>query len=564
MMKISPLILPLVVSFLFGCQTIDRPHPTASKEALDLELAQASDANTKKQLPPPAVLPMEVETELKAQDLLAAAGVSGSLGVERRFDVSASEVEAKVFFPSLVAGTPFSVAVHPDVAGTISLSLKAVTLSEAIQVVEDIYGYEVSREGKILRIFPSGMRTQTFALNYLDMERQGLSMTSVTSGRISDQDSNGSGSNSGNSNSSNSNNSSNNSGSNGSSGSDSSTSNGTFIASKTKSDFWRELQKTLESIVGSTTGGRQVVISSQAGLVTVRAYPNELRQIRRFLKTAEEHLQRQVILEAKVLEVTLSDGYQQGINWAVLGHTGRTDISFGTTAASNFGDAISTALGGTASIGVVREGDFSAVVNLLDTQGDVDVLSSPRVTASNNQKAVIKVGTDEYFVTEVSSTTVAGNNPVTTPEVELTPFFSGIALDVTPQIDGEGNVLLHVHPSVNTIKEQIKTVKVGGETLELPLAKSDIRESDTVIKAASGDVVVIGGLMKSDSQEQISKVPVLGDIPLLGEAFTNKSQSIRKTELVILLKPIVVESDTWKKELQRSKKLLDRWYPNEK
>jgi len=191
------------------------------------------------------------------------------------------------------------------------------------------------------------------------------------------------------------------------------------------------------------------------------------------------------------------------------------------------------------------------------------VLSSPRVTASNNQKAVIKVGTDEYFVTDVSSTTVAGTTPVTTPEVELTPFFSGIALDVTPQIDGEGNILLHIHPSVIDIKEQTKVVKISENSLELPLAQSDIRESDTVIKAKTGDVVVIGGLMKSENIEVESKVPLLGDIPLLGELFTNRSKSLKKTELVILLKPTVVGADTWKQELQKSKALLDRWYPEE-
>ncbi|AVV84042.1 MSHA biogenesis protein MshL [Shewanella putrefaciens] len=108
---------------------------------------------------------------------------------------------------------------------------------------------------------------------------------------------------------------------------------------------------------------------------------------------------------------------------------------------------------------------------------------------------------------------------MTTPQVELTPFFSGIALDVTPQIDKDGNVLLHVHPSVIDVKEQTKNIKVSNESLELPLAQSEIRESDTVIRAASGDVVVIGGLMKSENVEVVSQVPLLGDIPLLGELF---------------------------------------------
>ncbi|MGS0727092.1 type II secretion system protein GspD, partial [Shewanella sp. 0m-11] len=158
---------------------------------------------------------------------------------------------------------------------------------------------------------------------------------------------------------------------------------------------------------------------------------------------------------------------------------------------------------------------------------------------------------------------VASNTPITTPDVELTPFFSGIALDVTPQIDEQGNVLLHIHPSVIDIKEQTKIIKISGSTLELPLAQSEIRESDTVIKAASGDVVVIGGLMKSENKEIVSKVPLLGDIPYLGEAFTNRANSTVKTELVILLKPIVVGANTWENELKRSQELLDRWYPEE-
>ncbi|GGI87895.1 pilus (MSHA type) biogenesis protein MshL [Shewanella gelidii] len=543
-------IMSLLVLCLVACQSTDRPQPEASKQ----ELKQlTTTAEKPKVVPPPASLPLGVQQELTAQGLLS--GIAPVTQTERRIDVSASDVDAKVFFPSLVAGTPFSMAVHPQVEGRISLSLKGVTLSEVMQVVEDIYGYEISRQGKILRVFPAGMRTETFALNYLYMERQGLSMTSVTSGRISDENESGSDNNNGdNGNSGNNSNSSN--------GESNTGSNGTFISSKTKSDFWSDLQTTLESIVGSKSGGRRVMISPLAGLVTVRALPDELRQVSHFLKTAETHLQRQVVLEAKIIEVTLSDGYQQGINWQqVAGGSGDKAITFSTSAGNAFGDAISTALGGAATIGIDKDGDFSAVVSLLDTQGDVDVLSSPRVTASNNQKAVIKVGTDEYFVTEVSSTTVAGTTPVTTPEVELTPFFSGIALDVTPQIDGEGNVLLHIHPSVIDVQEQTKIVKISDSDLELPLAQSDIRESDTIIKAASGEVVVIGGLMKSENVELVSKVPFLGDIPYLGEAFTNRSKKAKKTELVILLKPTVVDGNTWKQELQRSKKLLDRWYP---
>ncbi|KPN76394.1 MSHA biogenesis protein MshL [Shewanella sp. Sh95] len=553
---------PLLSLCLMACQTTDRPQPMASKEALSASMQAAKQSTP----PPPAVMPDAVQRELNTNTLMGS--LAAPMETERRIDVSAHDVDARVFFPSLVQGTPFSVAVHPDVQGTISLSLKGVTLSEAIQVVEDIYGYEVSREGRILRVFPAGMRTETFPLNYLYMERDGLSLTSVSSGRISDNNnSNNNNSNNNNSNNGNfGNNSNNNNSNNGNYGNNNSSdsTNGTFIRSRTKTDFWGELKETLSAIIGDTGGGRQVVVTPQAGLVTIRAYPNELRQVRAFLNSAESHLQRQVILEAKILEVTLSDGYQQGIQWDnVLGHVGNTNINFGTSAGAGLSDKITASLGGVTSLSI-KGSDFNTMISLLDTQGDVDVLSSPRVTASNNQKAVIKVGTDEYFVTDVSSTTVAGTTPVTTPQVELTPFFSGIALDVTPQIDKDGNVLLHVHPSVIDVKEQTKDIKVSSESLELPLAQSEIRESDTVIRAASGDVVVIGGLMKSENTEVVSQVPLLGDIPLVGELFKNRSKQKKKTELIIMLKPTVVGNDTWKNELERSKTLLDRWYPENK
>ncbi|TVL52206.1 MSHA biogenesis protein MshL [Shewanella algae] len=556
-------MLPLLALGLAACQTTDRPNPAASKEALRDSMAQQ---NARAAVPPPASLPPGVQQELNADGLLA--GLAAPMQTERRFDVSANDVDARVFFPSLVEGTPFSVAVHPQVSGNISLSLKGVTLSEALQVVQDIYGYEISREGRILRVYPAGLRTETFPVNYLYMERIGLSLTSVSSGRISDNNNNNNSNNNLNNNglnNGNNSNFSNNRSNNNGNDQNSNNTNGTFISSRTKTDFWGELQKTLESILGSSGDGRSVVVTPQAGLVTVRANPDELRQIRSFLSTAESHLQRQVILEAKILEVTLSDGYQQGIQWQdVLGSAladGNTKVNFGTSEGS-FGDQITEAIGGVTSLSL-KGTDFTAMITLLDTQGDVDVLSSPRVTASNNQKAVIKVGRDEYFVTDVSSTTVASTTPVTSPEVELTPFFSGIALDVTPQIDKDGSVLLHVHPSVTDVKEQKKSIKISDSSLDLPLAQSEIRESDTVIKALSGDVVVIGGLMKSENTEVVSKVPLLGDIPFIGEAFTNRSKFKRKTELVILLKPTVVVDGTWQKELQRSQSLLDRWYPQE-
>lgn len=550
-------LLPLALA-MAGCTTYKHPEPTQAKDALKQAMTEQN------QTAPLTTLPPSVQSELlqlnRPQQPVAAP--------EKRLRIAAHDVDAVEFFGSLFKGSRYSVAVHPGVAGSVSVELKDVTLQEALATVGDMYGFDVQRKGNVFHVYPAGLRTETIPVNYLMMARRGISRTSVSTGGVTANDNNNNGNNN-NFDSSNNSNGNNNFGS--SSNGDSSSSNnsnGTRIETDSNNDYWTDLRDSLQTLIG-TGEGRAVITSPQAGLVTVRAYPKELKAVREFLDQSGEHLKRQVVLEARILEVSLNEGYEQGVDWSGLsaswdGNKGIT--GGGSLLPSPIGktpNQIFRALGGGAGF-TISDGNFNVAVSLLKTQGDVNTLSSPRVTATNNQKAVIKVGTDEYFVTNASTTTTTSGNsaPIVTPNVELTPFFSGIALDVTPQIDEQGRVLLHIHPSVIDTEEQSKTINVGtADPLVLPLAKSSIRESDTVVQANNGDIVVIGGLMKTDKQEIVSKVPLLGDIPWVGEAFTNRRESTKKVELVILLKPTVVEKDTWQKELQRSSELLDKWYP---
>jgi len=205
----------------------------------------------------------------------------------------------------------------------------------------------------------------------------------------------------------------------------------------------------------------------------------------------------------------------------------------------------------------VEAADFIGFIELLKSQGEVQVLSSPRVSTVNNQKAVIKVGSDEFFVTGVDSNTTTGTATSQQVNVELTPFFSGVALDVTPQISREGDIVLHVHPSVSEVMEQTKSITALNQTFTLPTAASTIRESDSVVRAKNGQIVVIGGLMQTRQQDEESGVPVLSDIPVLGYLFKHTRKAKRKSELVILLKPVVVDSaDVWGDQVQRSSKTI--------
>ncbi|MDU0113687.1 pilus (MSHA type) biogenesis protein MshL [Psychrosphaera aquimarina] len=466
--------------------------------------------------------------------------------------------------------TPYSVAFHPGVDASISLDLKDVTISEVMELLNSLYPVDIQFRGKVIQVFPADIKTETIDINYLMLKRYGMTSTSISSGGLVQNGSSSGNNSSGNSSNNSSNNLSNNSSSNSNNQSGNQNQSGSQMGNQggsgsniqttSQTDYWQELEDTLKMIMKSGSGDdSKVVVSPQSGLVTVRGLPSDIQVVKDFVKRSEENLTRQVILEAKIVEVALDDDYQQGINWQnVMSNDGATNFEF-STGSGTFGNAITASLGGATSLSFSNV-DFSGVVNLLKTQGNVQVLSSPRVTATNNQKAVIKVGEDEYFVTDVSTTTVTGTATTSSPDIELEPFFSGIALDVTPQISDKGDVILHVHPSVTETAEQQKVVTLNEEQYVLPLAQSNIRESDTVIRAKSGEIVVIGGLMQSISSDGESRVPFLGAIPFIGHLFKSKQESRKKKELVILIRPTVVGTGTWQEQMNRSSELLKRWY----
>ncbi|RUO26686.1 pilus (MSHA type) biogenesis protein MshL [Aliidiomarina minuta] len=548
---VSLLFSVSLVTGLSGC--ITKPDDELARDAGRMltpgQAQSASDAEEQAQ--------MQVPDGVRQQLRAGAGGLSDearALLAEPRFSVQARDIDARDFFAQLTEQTPYSMVLHPEVSGTISMSLNDVTLADALQVAEDIYGYDIRRQGRIYRVYPADMRTETMQVNYLALKRYGTSQTSISSGGVAQMGQQGQrggqqlgagmqggmpGMPMGQA------------GAIGGGQMNRAGQSGTEISTSSETDFWEELKGALAGVVGEGEG-RRISVSPQAGLVTVRAFPGEIRAARDFLDSAQQNLQRQVILEARIVEVSLNDQYEQGVDWSRITSRlgdGLTEVSFG--GGGNIGGAFSASF---------NNQTFDGMLQMLSTQGNVQVLSSPRVTATNNQKAVIKIGEDEYFVTDVSTTTITGTATTSTPNVQLTPFFSGIALDVTPQIGEDGDVILHVHPSVTETTEQMKTITLNEERLVLPLAQSNIRETDTIIRARNGEVVVIGGLMQTSYTDVESKVPILGDIPILGALFSQRTQREQKKELVIMLRPIVVGADTWREELERSNHLLQDWY----
>ncbi len=479
---------------------------------------------------------------------------------EKRFDISVNNAPAAQVFMQMGANTPYNMLVSPEVAGNVSITLKNVTLPEAMEAMRELYGYDFRISGNRIVVQPNTVQTRLFRVSYLPGRRQGASDLRVSSSSITNSGAGGTSGSSGSNTSSNSN-----------SGNNSNTprqDDSAHVRTTSDADFWREVNSSLNALVGSQNG-RSVVLNPSAGVIVVKATPAELRQVEQYLKAVQLSIERQVMLEAKIVEVALSKDAQSGVNWGAFGKilgdkvsaaigVLAPNVTLQTSGALTGGDAkvVTGSPGGvqTGSTGrgfyglALQATNFAALINFLQTQGDVQVLSSPRIATLNNQKAVLKVGSDELFVTGVSSnTTSTGTNTTSSPTLTLTPFFSGIVLDVTPQIDEDGQVMLHVHPAISTVVEKQKNVDLGSlGNYRLPLATSTVNETDSIVRVRDGQYVAIGGLMVQQSSDERTGVPGVQDVPVLGGLFRQTARVNSKRELVILMKPTVIhDSGSW-------------------
>ncbi len=523
--------------------------------------------------------------------------------LEGRFDLNVNNAPAREVFLSIVSGTRYSMLVHPEVSGSISVNLKDVSLSEALESIREIYGYEYKIDGSRVYIQPAGLQTRVFQVNYLIGARQGRSDMRVTAGSSGITTS--------------------------ASGAPPTSSSsavaatigaiGARIAPSVQgspslspnaagalsqfqgdasrmstvetTDLWAEVAYAIGTIVG-TAEGRSIVISPQSGVVVVRAMPQELRSVETLLKAMKLSVERQVMLEAKIIDVTLNKGYQAGINWAAfptsgiaagfsntqtssnpssLSTTGQlsasspgapsagpaTSSSFLANPAAKILSGISGVAGGVFGLAVQTK-NFASMLQFLESQGTVQVLSSPRVATLNNQKAVLKVGTDQPFVTSITpGNPITVTNLVTGVSTSATSYaptinniFAGISLDVTPQIDESGNIILHIHPLVTAVSGTPLTFNLGTGDQTITVAKIDVSESDTMVRTSDGNIVVLGGLMKVQLDNSRNGIPGLADAPLIGGAFRNSATGTTKRELVILIKPTIIDSDReWERDI---------------
>jgi MSHA biogenesis protein MshL len=549
------------------------------------ELAQArakgsADESAEKALLPPLAVEMPKNAE-----------------TEPRFDLSVVNAPAAQVFMALVSGTPYNMLVTPEVTGQITIRLKDVTVKEALESIRELYGYEFVIKGNRISILPNTIQTKVFRMNYLASKRMGSSEVRVISGSSATGPTGGTGTSAPTPTATPT-----------SSGSVGAVSNNptSRVTTTTSNDFWAGLTEAVRTIIG-TGEDRSVVVNQDSGVIVIRALPRELRSVENYLKATQIIVERQVILEAKIIDVTLSQDYQTGVNWAafksgpnslsgvgvagpttslrtisaagaaqsmaasgaattvsnsIVGSAAISPGAAGTSAVTpgQFGSVVASALGKGFFGLAFQTSNFAALLNFLESQGNVSVLSSPRIATLNNQKAVLKVGTDDLFVTNVTTTTTTSTTGnIVTPTVTLQSYFSGISLDVTPQIDEDNNIILHIHPTVSVVTEKSKTIDLGaglGGSFTLPLASSSVNETDSIVRAKDGNIIAIGGLMRQEQDVTSTGLPG-SSRSALGTLFGQRGNTLNKRELVILLKPTVVTDDgVWANDADESGRRL--------
>jgi MSHA type pilus biogenesis protein MshL len=535
-MKTKILVIGLICLIsLIGCAS----PPKKDRTPLPSQKAEPS----KPQLPP----------EEKLKELIIPQKEEAKKVPETLYSFFARDSNIQDILLAFSKESDYNIVIDPELSGKVTIDLKRVTLTEALDTILTPLGWTYRIEGKFIKIMRPQMESRFFTLNYLSTRRSGKREIYASTGG----------------------------------GQQNivlpSTQAGTTtllppggrtgfsdLVSVDEMDLWRDIQRGLETIVfGSVeektlsdaekaawarvdNKGKKLIVNKSTGVILATDYPINLNKIASYLETVEGSSQRQVTIQAKIFEVILSDENREGINWKVIenlprianlswgltnraGTTGFPGVSGGFTLTdTTTGTTIQTPgtfrirpFGGTLAIGT--EVALSDIMTAIAEQGDVKVLSSPTISTLNNQKAIIRVGNQDVFF--ISGVVAAGRDTVIQTFHPVT-IDVGIILDVTPQIAEDGTIIMNIHPSI-TEKTGEKATPDGRTTFPL----LSVRETDTTVKVKDGQTIIIAGLMQEKNEDTYIGVPVLHSIPLLGGLFRYKTERKRTAELVIMITP---------------------------
>lgn len=292
-----------------------------------------------------------------------------------------------------------------------------------------------------------------------------------------------------------------------------------------------------------------VISNPESGIITVRATGRQHEKIQEFITNVMRNARRQVLIEATIAEVRLNSSYQQGINWSKLVPVGTKGVSIGQAGTALRPDSAAASVGALIlnyTDPASKFGSLAGSVSLLETFGDVKVLSSPKLSVLNNQTAMLRVvDNNVYFI--VNSTTTPCSPAPCTPIVTYTTTVNtvpvGFSMSITPQINENDTVLLNVRPTITRLLASV-TDPTPGLVVTNKIPQVSTREMESVLKIENNQIAILGGLMQDEINNQSNGIPGLSSIPFAGNAFKSRDDSKQKTELVIFLRPVVIKDSS--------------------
>ncbi len=485
------IILSMAILFLAGCKTAGL---LGLKEMpVTQQVAAQEEAVRKMEVMPVSQVVEEMEER------------------EKLYSLSAKDMELrKILFLFAEELSEYNLVIDPDVTGRVTVDFRELSLDKTMAILLEPLGLEHTAEDNILRISKPRMVTRTFEFVYSTTNRSAsTSLVAMTGG----------GGETG-----------------GGAGSGSSSASFGSIETEETIDVWADMES---GIIDLLSEAGKLSISKRVGRISVTDYRSNMKEIASFIDIFKRETKKQILIKAKILEVTLTDGSEFGINWtSVLKNinllAGSSTTPFTATipfaapagtgrAFDSFSDPITLS---------VTHTDLSFVIKALETQGKVTVISSPQVSTLNGQKAIIR-SVVEDVVFQSTQSSGSGGDPISSTTADTFTF--GVFLDVTPHVDSEGMITMDIHPSVSSF---VDLAVSKDEQASQPII--DTRETETVATVKEGEIVLIAGLMQDNVNNQISKFPILGDIPYIKKLFRREIKSSQKTELVILIHPTIV------------------------
>ena len=478
-----------------------------------------------------------------------------------KYTVVVHEVPVKELLFALARDAAVNVDVDPGIDGIVTLNAIDQTLPQILDRIARQVDMRYEIRDKNILVMPDRPYFRSYTVDYVNLSRDTTGTINVATqiattgaGEIGEGGGGGGGG-AGNNNST------------------------TAITNTANNRFWLTLTRNIQALVGETaSGGAQdlpvtgsVIPNPEAGLINVRATAKQHEAVQSFIDRVMANAQRQVLIEATVVEVDLSDQYRQGIDWRVINRGTGLDafqLLTGSLAPGLASAAPPVAPLGIASSFVLNYTSKSdgqridVVVELLRQFGDLQVLSSPRIMALNNQPAVLKVVENiVYFEIDVEPGVATGNTQ-SIPAIETTAKTVpvGLVMTVTPQVNENQSVTLDMRPTISSITQFVNDpspdLDAAGTVNAVP--QIQVREMESVLKVKNGQIAVLGGLIQDSVKQDSNRVPLLSDLPVLGDAFfKSHDNEYTRSELVIFLRPLVIDNPSIDADLSRYRPFLE-------